>query len=316
MTCVKCQHGSAKKFGYYGKARIQRYRCISCRTTFAEPQPESPLGTMRMPVDQAAKAIQCLIEGCSVRSTERLTGFHRDTILRLLVVAGGRCQRFLDTRVRNLTCRRIQCDELWTFVQKKQRRLRKDDPAEFGDQWIFVALDADTKLVASYVVGKRMATTTQRLIGDLAKRLSHRVQLTTDGFRFYVNAVEDHFGSQVDFAQCVKLYGEYGQHGDEKYSPSPILEVICKIWQGDPDPDHISTSFIERQNLTLRMQMRRLTRLTNGFSKKAANLRAAVAVHFAYYNYCRVHTTLRCTPAMEAGLTDHIWTIAELLRAA
>jgi IS1 family transposase len=269
---------------------------------------------MRIDEGTALRAIQCLIEGCSIRSTERLTGLHRDTIMSLLVLAGERCSRLMDERMQNLKCNFIQCDEIWTFCFKKQRRVRKDDPAEFGDQWVFAAIDAETKLIPSFTIGKRSNATTQILIDDLSGRLANRVQITTDGFRFYVNAIERSFGSDVDFAQLVKLYGDYGQHdAAAKYSPSPIMECISKVIQGNPDEQHISTSYIERQNLTMRMAMRRFTRLTNAFSKKLDNLKAACALHFAYYNFCRVHKTLRVTPAMEAGLTDHVWAIQELI---
>ena len=315
MTCIKCQHTTVKKFGRYGKHKIQRYRCTSCSTTFSD---DAPTTTLAVRVDEtlAMRAIQCLIEGCSLRSTERLTGLHRDTIMRLLVLAGQRSSRLLDTRMRGLKCKFIQCDEIWTFCFKKQRRVRKNDPAEFGDQWVFVAIDAESKLIPSFTVGKRSAGTTCTFIDDLAQRIDNRVQITTDGFRFYVNAIEQSFGSEVDFAQIIKLYGDYGQHdAAAKYSPSPILEVISKIHQGDPDEEHISTSYVERQNLTMRMQMRRFTRLTNAFSKKLDNLKAAIALHFAFYNFCRVHKSLRVTPAMQAGLTDHVWGLAELLGA-
>jgi IS1 family transposase len=264
--------------------------------------------------DAAARAIQCLLEGCSVRSTERLTGLNRNTILRLLGTVGERCEKLLDAKLRDLNCRYVQCDEIWSFVGKKQRQVRKgDNPYEVGDQWIFVAMDADTKLVASYYVGKRTVPNTRLFIRDLHERLANQIQLTTDGFNYYRKAVEEVFGLDVDFAQLIKLYGDYGQHGDERYSPSPIVEVISKVRIGNPSRDDISTSYVERQNLTLRMQLRRLTRLTNAYSKKLANLKAAVALHFAYYNFCRVHSSLRVTPAMEAGLTDHIWSIPELL---
>jgi IS1 family transposase len=170
-------------------------------------------------------------------------------------------------------------------------------------------------LVPCFTVGKRDRSTTQTFIEDLSQRLANRVQLTTDGFRFYIQAIENSFGANVDYAQLVKLYGDYGQHDAAgKYSPSPIIEVISKVKQGNPDPEKISTSYIERQNLTLRMQMRRLTRLTNAFSKKLDNLKAALALHFAYYNFCRIHNTLRITPCMEAGLADHVWSLAELLQ--
>lgn len=317
MTCIKCQHSTVKKFGRYGRHRIQRYRCTSCSTTFSDPKPVSSLGTMRVSEDVALRAIQCLIEGCSIRSTERMTGLHRDTIMQLLILAGERCSKLMDERMRGLKCNYIQCDEIWTFCFKKQRRVRKDDPADFGDQWVFVAIDAETKLIPSFAIGKRSAATTRDFVDDLAQRIDNRVQITTDGFRFYVNAIERSFGADVDFAQLVKLYGDYGQHDSAtKYSPSPILEVISKVKQGNPDEDHISTSYVERQNLTMRMQMRRFTRLTNAFSKKLDNLKFAVALHFAFYNFCRVHKTLRVTPAMEAGITDHVWTVQELLIAA
>jgi len=316
MTCVRCQHQGAKKFGRYGKRRIQRYRCTSCRATFAEPQPQSSLGAMRTSEEAAAEAIQCLIEGCSIRTTERLTGLNRNTILRLLIVIGARCARLMDRQMRELRCRYIQCDEIWSYVGKKARNLRPSDPAEMGDQWIFVALDAETKLIPSYFVGKRSMESTNRFLSDLSRRVADKVQLTTDGLHFYTKSVEDVFGMDVHFAQLIKLFGDYGQHGTERYSPSPITEVISKVRMGNPDPEHISTSYIERSNLTMRMAMRRLTRLTNGFSKKLDNLKAALAIHFAWYNFVRVHSTLRVTPAMEAGLTDHVWTIAELLSVA
>jgi transposase-like protein/IS1 family transposase len=315
MACTTC-HKPVKKFGYT-RTHAQRYRCTSCRTTFSDAPAPSPLGTMRTDFDAAVKAIHCLLEGCSIRSTERMTGLNRNTIMSLLAVAGARCAKLMDERMRGLKCKFVESDEIWCFVNKKQKRVRKDDPAEFGDAWVFVAIDADTKLIPSFVVGKRSAATTKAFISDLAGRVNGRMQLTTDGFRFYVDAVEQSFGSEIDFAQLIKLYGDYGQHDSEtKYSPSSIIEIISKIKQGNPDPERISTSYVERQNLTMRMAMRRFTRLTNAFSKKVENLQAAVALHFAYYNFCRVHKTLRVTPCMEAGLTGHVWTIGELLRAS
>jgi IS1 family transposase len=216
--------------------------------------------------------------------------------------------------MRNLRCGFVQCDEIWTYVGKKQRRIRQDDSPELGDQWVFVAMDAETKLVPVFTVGKRTEETTWYFINDLADRLANRIQLTTDGFHFYNRIVEDTFGAEIDFAQLVKLYGQYGQHdADAKYSPSPIVEVISKIRTGDPDPKHICTSHIERQNLTMRMQMRRFTRLTNAFSKKLTNLKAACALHFAHYNFCRIHSSLRVTPAMAAGVTQEIWPLRSLV---
>jgi transposase-like protein/IS1 family transposase len=313
VTCHNCQI-ACKRFGKHRNG-LQRFRCSQCRKTFTESHAR-PLDEMRVPFDKAVMILQLLVEGTSIRSIERVTQVHRDTILRLLVLAGERCARLLDEKMRGLKCNFIQSDEIWTFCFKKQRRVRKADPAEFGDQWVFVAIDAETKLVPSFAIGKRTASTTHDFIQDLSERVTNRIQITTDGFRFYVNAVGRSFGADVDFAQLVKLYGDYGQHdSDAKYSPSPIIEVISKVRQGEPDEDHISTSYVERQNLTMRMAMRRFTRLTNAFSKKLDNLKAAIALHFAYYNFCRVHKTLRVTPCMEAKITDHVWNIAELICA-
>jgi IS1 family transposase len=238
--------------------------------------------------------------------------------MRLLLLAGARSARLMDATMRDLRPRYLQVDEIWCFVQKKARSIRKDDAPEIGDQWIFVAIDEESKLVPVYYVGKRTSPTTTAFLWDLYRRLSRPVQLTTDGLVHYTRCVPECFGLDVDFAQLMKMFDDYGQYeGPEwRYSPSPIKEVISKAQLGSPDPEHISTSYVERQNLTMRMQMRRLTRLTNGFSKKLSHLKAAVALHFAYYNFCRVHASLRVTPAMEAGLTDHVWSVAELLRAA
>ena len=261
--------------------------------------------------------IASLLEGSSVRSTERMVGVHRDTICRLLVETGNHCATLLDSNIRNVRTKYVQADEIWCFVGKKDKHVRVDDPPEFGNQWVFVAMDADTKLVPSFVVGKRTRETTYALLIDLQKRLVEdaRFQLTTDGFAFYERAVEDTFGGTVDFAQLIKLYGDIGQHGNERYSPSPILEVITKIRDGRPDEAHICTSHVERQNLTMRMQMRRFTRLTNAFSKKLENLKAACALHFAHYNFVRVHSSLRVTPAMAAGITSEVWPLERLLPA-
>jgi transposase-like protein/IS1 family transposase len=314
MTCKRCHHDTARKFGSYGKRHIQRYRCSDCRATFSEPAPK--LGTHYTDPEAAAKALAMMLEGMSVRAISRLTGLHKDTILGLMNTGADSAARVLD-RIRNIHPEHLQCDEIWCFVGKKQKQVRKGDPAELGDQWVFVAIDAETKLIPCFALGKRTRETTVRFISDLQERLTdERFQLTTDGFHFYERAVENIFAGQADFAQLIKLYGDYGQHGTERYSPSPIVEVISKVRDGRPDPAHISTSFIERSNLSLRMGLRRFTRLTNAYSKKLANLQAALTLWFAFYNFCRVHTTLRVTPAMQAGLTDHIWTVAELLGAA
>jgi IS1 family transposase len=264
--------------------------------------------------EKATLALQLLLEGNSLRSTQRITGLDVNTIMTLLLKAGERCARLMDERMRNLGCRYLQVDEIWTFVGKKRRNVRSDDSPELGDQWVYVAIDAETKLVPSFRIGKRVRPDTWAFLWDLNKRMANRVQLTTDGLNHYTVAVPESFGTEVDFAQLTKMFGDYGQFDSGRYSPPRISGVISKVRQGDPDPRHISTSFIERQNLTMRMQMRRFTRLTNAFSKKLSHLKAAVALHFAYYNFCRTHRTIRVTPAMEAGLTDHVWAIAELLQ--
>jgi IS1 family transposase len=301
----------------FGKHRngLRRFRCGQCGKTYTEDHTRL-FGSMIVPEDKALLAIQLLLEGTSVRSTERVTRLHRDTILRLLEVAGERCAKLMDEKMRNLRCQRIQGDELWCFVGKKQRNVKIEDSPELGDAWVFVALDADSKLIPAYTVGKRNRKTTYQFLNTLRGRIAeqHRFQLTTDGFAFYRKGVEDVFAGQADFAQLIKLYGDHGQHDAAgRYSPAPMIETIIRVRDGRPDSRHISTSYVERSNLSIRMALRRFTRLTNGYSKKLDNLKAACALYFAYYNFCRVHQSLRVSPAVEAGLTDHIWTLRELL---
>ena len=257
--------------------------------------------------------LSSLLEGCSIRSTERLTGVHRDTIMRLLVKAGEGCERLLNDRMQDLPCRLLQVDEIWTFVQKKQRHvLPTDDPTRTGDIWTFVALDPETKLVPTYRVGGRNAKVATDFIADLSSRLKNRVQLSSDALPQYVSAIERVFGANVDYGQIVKSY-EANVIGPGRYSPPHVVAAHRTIMAGQPNVRDISTSLIERQNLTMRMSMRRFTRLTNAFSKKIENLRAAVALHFAHYNFVRIHRTLRVTPAMATGLTTSLWTIEDLL---
>jgi IS1 family transposase/transposase-like protein len=313
MDCQACNI-ECKKFGKHRNG-LRRFRCSQCGKTYTEDHAHL-FAPMTVPEGKALLAIQLLIEGTSVRTVERVTKLHRDTILRLLVLAGERCIALMDTRMRNLQCKRIQADEIWSFVGKKDRNVKVDDSSELGNAWVLVALDADTKLIPSYVVGKRDRPTTYAFLTDLRDRMAaeHRFQITTDGFVFYNKGVEEVFAGQVDFAQMIKIYGDYGQHDTAgRYSPAPMIETIIKIRDGRPDPRHISTSYVERQNLTIRMAIRRFTRLTNAFSKKLDNHKAACALHFAYYNFCRIHKSLRVTPAMEAGLADHIWSLRELL---
>ena len=261
--------------------------------------------------------ISNLVEGSSIRSIERITGVHRDTIMRLGTNVGQQCARFLDSRIKNVRASKVQCDEIWTYVFKKQARISVDESAAgIGDQYVFVALDADTKLVINHYVGKRDATSAYYFMRDLKDRLASRVQLTTDGFPAYRTAVEDCFGSEVDFAQLIKVYGQpkpSAASGRSWYEPVQVMGAIPARVTGFPRAMHISTSYIERQNLTMRMQMRRFTRLTNAYSKKLENLKGAIALHFAHYNFVRVHQTLRTTPAMASQLTDHLWSFEELI---
>lgn len=256
--------------------------------------------------------ISALVEGNSIRSTERMTGVHRDTIMRLLCSVGDKCQELMDKKMRNIDAEKIQLDEIWTFVKKKQKRVKNGDGSKVGDQYVFVALDADTKLIPSYAVGKRNFNTAFKLLKDLQKRLKNHFQLTTDGFSAYIDAVELTFGADIDFAQLIKMYS-HDESKRDKYSPSDIVDIISKIIMGNPERKNISTSYVERQNLTIRMQMRRFTRLTNGFSKKLKNLKAALALHFAHYNFVRIHRSLRITPAMASGITDHVWSIEDII---
>lgn len=270
----------------------------------------------RLSLDRQSQAISALVEGNSIRSTERMTGIHRDTIMRLLVRVGSGCAAILNERVRGLSSKRMQVDEIWAYVGKKQRHVTKADDKEFvGDMWTFVALDPDSKIVPSFRVGKRTRREAHAFMHDLSSRLENRVQLSSDALRTYVDAVEDAFGADVDYGQAVKFY-EAEPIGPGRYSPPKVTRQEKTVVAGNPDQKHISTSLVERQNLTMRMSMRRFTRLTNAFSKKKENLEAAVALHFAHYNFVRVHKTLRVSPAMAAGVSDQLWSMNELVEEA
>ncbi len=264
--------------------------------------------------EEQVRVVACLVEGNSLRATVRMTGVHRTTIQKLLVELGAACSAYQDKVFRNLTCKRIQCDEIWSFVYAKDKNVTEQTKySGAGSVWTWVALDADTKLVPCWFVGGRDAGAAYHFMHDLQGRLAHRVQLTTDGHKPYLTAIEDAFGADIDFATLVKIYGNEQQPGEIRYSPAQCMGARKAVISGAPDHRHISTSFTERQNLTMRMQMRRFTRLTNAFSKKIENHEAAIALHYMHYNFARVHQTLRCTPAMEAGVSDHVWTIREIV---
>ncbi|MBI4480843.1 MAG: DDE-type integrase/transposase/recombinase [Acidobacteria bacterium] len=268
-----------------------------------------------MDTETLLRVIHCLVEGVSVRGTERLTGVHRDTILKLLVIAGEKCERLMGTKVRNVPVADIQCDEIWGYVGKKEQNKWMDEShrKDLGDAYTFVAIERDSKLVLAFHLGRRDQRSTDQFIDKLRTATApNRFQITTDGFATYTTAIDTALFDRCDYAQLVKVYAS-PREGEARYSTADVVGAVPTPIMGNPDSDRICTSHVERNNLTMRMQLRRLTRLTNGFSKKWANLRAALSLYFGYYNFCRVHSTIRCTPAMEAGITDHIWTLAELL---
>jgi IS1 family transposase len=268
----------------------------------------------RLSTEKRTQVIAALVEGNSIRATVRMTGVAKNTVTKLLLDLGTACSVYQDTVMRDLTCERLQVDEIWAFVYAKQKNVPPEKRAAAGDVWTWVAIDADTKLVPTYRIGARDLNEATAFMTDLAGRVRNRVQITTDGHAPYRLAVAGAFGGDVDYAQLIKVYGsDRSTKPERRYSPGVCLESIPDRISGNPDPAHISTSYVERLNLTMRMSMRRYTRLTNAFSKKVENLAAAVSLHFAYYNFCRVHTTLGTTPAVAAGIADHTWTLAELI---
>ena len=267
--------------------------------------------------EKQTAVVSALAEGSSIRSIERITGIHRDTIMRLGVRVGERCAEVMVSTMRNLQTRVLQFDEIWSFIGKKQKHADAQDRAEgLGDVWTFVAIDAESRMVPAYLVSStRRKYDAVEFCDDVASRVSGRVQISTDALKSYADAVERGFGADADYGQILKVYGAQDLNEARRYSPAKLVKIERSMVSGQPDPALISTSYVERQNLTMRMHMRRLTRLTNGFSKKIENFRAAVALHFGYYNFVRVHKTLRCTPAMAGGVTDSVWTVPELIAA-
>lgn len=263
--------------------------------------------------EKQSQVIAALVEGNSINATVRMTGVSKVTILKLIAEVGSKSADYQDRTLRNLKCKRVQVDEIWQFVYAKEKNVPAQKKGQFGygNVWTWVAIDADTKLVPSFMTGNRDARSAKMFVDDLAGRLASRVQLTSDGFKVYLDAVEGAFGADIDYAMLIKTYA--ASQEETRFSPAVCTSCESKAVMGRPDPKHISTSYVERQNLTMRMSMRRFTRLTNGFSKKVENHAYAVAIHYMHYNFCRVHKTLRVTPAMEAGLTEHVWTIEEML---
>jgi transposase-like protein/IS1 family transposase len=319
VTCHSCLV-ECKKAGKRADG-LQRYRCAQCGKTVSDRKQFGIIGHKQIEDSKALLALHLLVEGNSVRSTQRITGLEKRTILKLLVDVGERCQALLETKVRNVPATDIQADEIWTYVGKKRSHRRGNEAnfTEIGDAWIFVGIERNTKLVLAHELGGRTVKCATRFIHKLARATdaSQKFQLTTDGLMAYniaVGNVLGHHGERVDYAQLIKIYTQEVPEEVRRYSPPRLAEAIPTPIYGDPDDKKICTSHVERQNLTMRMCMRRLTRLTNAFSKKWSNLRAALSLHFAYYNFCRKHISLKgATPAMAAGLTDRVWGLADLL---
>jgi IS1 family transposase len=270
----------------------------------------------QLPIAKRAQIINLLVEGNSLRATSRIGDVSINTVTKLLVEVGRACEKFHNEKVVGLTSKRIQVDEIWSFVYAKEKNVPQEMKGLVGDMWTYTAIDSDSKVIVSWLVGSRTMANTTLFMQDIAQRLKFRVQLTTDGNLTYLQAVENAFEFRIDYAQLNKVYGkpDAGKSAEKKYSPAECIGSTKKVVMGNPDPDFISTSHVERQNLTMRMHMRRFTRLTNAFSKKVENHWCAIALHFVYYNFARVHKTLRVTPAMEAGLAKKPMTIEEIVQ--
>ena len=268
----------------------------------------------KLDTSRQVQVVKCLCEGMSIRGTVRLTGVAKNTVANLLRDMGCACAAFHDYKVKNLRVRRLQCDEIWSFVGSKAKNTSAEKKAEgWGDVWTWTAIDADTKLCVTFLVGGRDTGWATDFMVDCASRIVNRPQITTDAHKPYLKAVEEAFGGDADYAQLHKIYGASSSEDQRRYSPATCIGCDMKTVSGIPDPAHVSTSYVERQNLTMRMSMRRFTRLTNGFSKKVENHGHAVALYFMFYNFCRVHQTLKTTPAIAAGIADHVWSVEELV---
>jgi transposase-like protein/IS1 family transposase len=313
MTCHNCRI-ECKRKGRDRKGN-QRYQCRQCSKTFLEPR-EDHLDGMYLPIEKAEMVLRLLLEGNSVSSVERITGIHHGTILKLLVLVGDKCERIMAEKIRNVAVRDVEADEVWSFIGKKQKRVRPDDDQNLGDCYTFVAIERHSKLVLNIAMGKRDQSTTDVFIEGVrhATARSH-FQFTTDGFAPYKSAITTTLHDRCDFAQLIKVYRAAPQ-GERRYSPAEVESVEVVPVMGRPDPERICTSIVERSNLSLRMGMRRFTRLTNAFSKKWENHWASVALWYCWYNFGRVHKSLRMTPAMAAGIANHIWSVRDLLEAA
>ncbi len=314
MNCPDCDTRCAS----FGKHRngLRRFRCGECGKTYTEPH-EKPLGEMTLPIEKAVLVLRMLLEGTSIRSVERTTEVHRDTIMKLLVLAGKKCERIMAEKVKNVVVRDLECDEVWSYLGKHQRRVRPEDDQNLGDAYVFVAIERNTKLVLNIAMGKRDQRTTDAFIEGIRHATApSKFQITTDGFSPYTSAITTTLHDRISgYAKLIKVY-RAAPEGERRYSPAEVQSVEVVPVFGNPDPERICTSIIERSNLSLRMGQRRFTRLTNAYSKKWENHWAAVILWYTWYNFGRVHQSLRVTPAMESGITDHAWSVQELLEAA
>ena len=312
MTCHNCRT-ECRKFGK--RQNRQRYQCSQCRKVFTDAR-DTTLDGMYLPIEKAEMVLRLLLEGNSISSVERTTDVHHTTILKLLALAGEKCERIMAEKIRNVEVRDVEADEVWAYIGKKQKRVRPEDDQNLGDCYTFVAIERHTKLVLNITMGKRDQQTTNVFVEGIRQATArNRFQITTDGFAPYRNAIRDTLGDRCDFAMLIKVY-RASSEGEARYSPAEVQSVEVVPVMGQPDPDRICTSIIERSNLSLRMGLRRFTRLTNGFSKKWENHCAAVMLWYCWYNFGRVHKSLRTTPAMAAGISDHVWSVRELLEAA
>lgn len=315
MTCRKCNHEETKKCGFSGKRKLQRYHCPQCKATFVDPTAEKTLGTHYIDPETTAKVLELMMEGVSVRAISRLTGLHIETILSLMLTAGEKCQRFLDSRIRGLHPNLVQADELHVTIGCHSKRLRDDAPEEWGSAWTWLALDSESKLIISYHIGQRDADSASRFMQDLRARTENVFQLTTDGLKHYPDAVDAHFATAVHYASLIKMYSSPDIAGPDWMSAmSRVTGTIPKVRCGRPEPRFVSTSHVERLNLSVRMHLRRYARRTNALSKKLSNHKACFALWVAWYNFVRVNAAVRMTPAMASGLATSIWTMRDLLR--
>lgn len=316
MNCQTCNAGT-KKFGR-DRSGNQRYRCLKCKITFIEPKVKM-LDNMILAEGKALAVLSHLVEGCSIRSTERLTGVHRDTILDLLTLAGRKCEALSEALIKDVPVQDVECDELWAYIgmkaKTKSKKITTENDDSIGDAWTYTAIERHSKLILAWHLGQRDFPNTAMFTEKIDRATKGDFQITTDGFAPYRDAIGFILGGRTDFAQLIKIYANNPEN-ETRYSPAQCTGCKKKVIHGRPDPERVGTSRIERHNLSVRMENRRFTRLTNGFSKKWEKHHAALALYFAFYNFCRMHKSLRCTPAMAAGITKHVWTLKDLLMNA